>query len=202
MIAGLILKSPDGSLTGSGWFVIAVGAWMAIGGVMHIFNYLPKSWRMPPQIPRWAQVSFGLAGVGIGLWSVSSTLLAGPGLVGGATTSRPSHAPAAFLYSVATIGLMCWIGGVVSMFASFSPYLRWRALIKTRDGLPGVWTFTFDPTAQVEIFVRLFSRKPDPDPLVEAARQAARRWLLRFLKFGGAFCAVLLIGALAASVWP
>ena len=202
MIADLILKNPDGSLTGSGWFIIAVGAWMVVGGVMHIFNYTPKSWRMPPQIPRWAQVSFGLAGAGIGLWFVTSTLLAGPGLVGGSTTSRPSHAPAALLYAIVAIAVMCWISGVVSMLASVSPYLRWRGLIKTRDGLPGVWTVTFDAAAQVEIFVRLFSRKPDPDPFVEAARQAARRWQLRFLKFGGAFVAVLLIGALAASLWP
>ena len=41
MIADLILKNPDGSLTGSGWFFVAESAWMAIGGVRRIFNYLP-----------------------------------------------------------------------------------------------------------------------------------------------------------------
>ena len=42
MIADLIPKNPDGSLTGSGWFVIAVGAWMAIGGARRISKYLPQ----------------------------------------------------------------------------------------------------------------------------------------------------------------
>jgi hypothetical protein len=208
VLANLELRNPDGSLAWAGYWMMGVGGLMVLGGLANIAG-LPRRW-LPPKVPRWVQVIWGAVGLCAGAGFILWALLSGPGVAYGASgsTSQPSigrHSSTArsvFLIAVAGGAVACWAVGLMSALLAWPPTSRWRKHLKKREGLPGPWDLTMDMTKQYEVFGRLFERQPDPDPMVEGDRAAARRHYIRFFIALGGFVGLLAIGAVIASLLP
>jgi len=209
VLANLVLRNPDGSLAWAGYWILGVGSLMVLGGLANVAGRLPRRW-LPPRIPRWVQVIWGAiglcAGAGFILWAV----LSGPGVVYGASGSisqpsigqHPSTARTVFLIALAGGAVACWAVGLISALLAWPPTSRWRKKLKKREGFPGPWDLTMDMTKQYEVFGRLFGRQPDPDPMTEVDRAAARRHYMRFFTAMGGFVGLLAIGSVIASLLP
>lgn len=208
MLANLVLRNPDGSLAWAGYWMMGVGGLMILGGLANVAGRLPRKW-LPPKVPRWVQVIWGVVGLFAGAGFILWTLLSGPGVAYGASGSasqsvggHPSLARTVLLIALAGGAVACWAVGIVSALLAWPPWSRWRKQLKRREGLPGPWDFTMDMTTQYEVFGRLLGRPPDPDPRAEVDQAAARRHYIRFFIALGGFVGLLAIGAVIASVLP
>lgn len=189
--------------------MMGVGGLMILGGLANIAGRLPRRW-LPPQVPRWVRVIWGVVGLFAGAGFILWILLSGPGVAYGASgsASQPlvgghtSLARTVFLIVLAGGAVACWAVGLASALLAWPPWSRWRKQLKRREGLPGPWDFTMDMTTQYEVFGRLLGRRPDPDPRAEVDRAAARRHYIRFFIALGGFVGLLAIGAVIASVLP
>jgi hypothetical protein len=206
MLANLVLRNPDGSLAWAGYWMMGVGGLMILGGLANIAGVY-RRW-LPPKIPRRVQVIWGVVGLFAGAGFILWALLSGPGVAYGASGSasqrlvggHSSLARTVFLIALAGGAVACWAVGLVSALLAWPPWSRWRTQLKRREGLPGPWDFTMDVTTQYEVFGRLLGRRPDPDPMAEVDRAAARRHYIRFFIALVGFVGLLAIGAVIASV--
>lgn len=206
--ANLELRNPDGSLGWAGYWIMGVGALMVLGGLANVAG-LPRQW-LPPKVPRWVQVIWGAVGLCAGTGFILWAALSGPGVVYGASgsVSQPSsgqHSSTArtvVFLALAGGAVVCWTVGLISALLAWPATSRWRRTLKKREGLPGPWDFTMDMTKQYEVFGRLFGRQPDPDPIAEIDRAAARRHYARFFIAIGGFVGLLAIGAVIVSLIP
>src|SRR5229473_8199155 len=199
-LANLEFRNPDGSLAWAGYWMTGLGGLMVLAGLANIAGRLPHRW-FPAQLPRWVQVIWGAVGVCAGAGFILSALLSGPGVALGSSGSiaqpsvggHSSTARTVFLIAVVVGAVACWAVGVMSALVAWPPTSRWREQLKEREGLPGLWDFTMDMTAQYEVFGRLLGRRPDPDPTAEVDRVAARRHYIRFFIAMAGFVGLLAI---------
>jgi hypothetical protein len=80
LLAHLMFRASDGTLTLAGYWMIAIGVLMVAGGLAHVIGRVPERW-LPPRFPRVLQVSFGCIGVAAGIGFVAWPLIAAPGVL-------------------------------------------------------------------------------------------------------------------------
>jgi hypothetical protein len=80
MIAHLVFKNLDGSLTWAGYFFLGVGVLMVGGAFLNITGRTPRRW-VPQNFPRRLQIAAGVVGAGAGIGIACAALLASNGVL-------------------------------------------------------------------------------------------------------------------------